>query len=87
MARSSRGSRLQRERGAPNGLLLNVVQFNKLVPVGTYVRYYPVAGEPEHRDTQTRSQAWDLGSGDTVVLIVGQAGGVLVSHLELLEQP
>jgi hypothetical protein len=56
------------------------------VPVGTPVRYYPIAGDSDFRETKTRSVAWDLGSGETVVKIEGQAGGVSVAHLELLEQ-
>lgn len=75
------GSRLH---GAPDGLRLTAGQFNALIEVGRAVRYYPVAGEPEFVDTNTRSQAWTLGHGEVVVSIDGKAGGVAISHLELL---
>jgi NTP pyrophosphatase (non-canonical NTP hydrolase) len=62
--RGNRATRLQKHRGAPKGLLLTAEQFNALVPVGSAVRYYPLAGEPQHRDTKTRSEAWELGHGE-----------------------
>ena len=37
--------------------------FNAKVPIGTAVRYYPLAGNPEHIETQTRSEAWLSASG------------------------
>lgn len=32
--------------------------------------------------TQTRSRAWELGSGETVVLITGRSGGYSLSRIE-----
>lgn len=65
-----------------------IERFNSAVPIGTRVRYWPVLpardGMPAPLETVTRSVAWALGHGDGVVLIVGQAGGVLLSHVELL---
>lgn len=81
---NNEAKQVQKLRGAPDGLLLTSDQFNKLIGVGTPVRYYPVAGEPEFEDTRTRSVAWDLGNGMPVVKIEGRAGGVHVTHLELL---
>jgi hypothetical protein len=78
----NRQAQLQKHRGAPNGLLLTVEQFNRLVPVGTAVRFYPVAGEPEFQSTRTRSVAWEI-CGHVSVKVEGIAGGVAVSHLEL----
>ncbi len=50
-------------------------------PVGTPVDYFPTAGRPFSRRSRTRSEAWDMGHGDTMVKIEGQAGGVRVHHL------
>lgn len=55
-------------------------QWNEQVPVGTPVHYYPVAGAPP-RPTRTRSEAWMLDSGHVLVAIEGQAGGVSIEHL------
>lgn len=73
---------IQKFRGAPQGLLLTVEQFNRLIPIGTPVRYYPMAGESEYRDSKTRSVAWTVGD-HTSVQIEGMAGSVCVAHLEL----
>lgn len=56
-------------------------QFNATFPVGTPCRYFPVMGEIEHIDTKTRTPAWTLGHGRTVVSVEGKAGGVDITHL------
>lgn len=43
-------------------------RFNAECPVGTAVRYYPVAGRSDYTETKTRSEAWNLGSGEPVVM-------------------
>jgi len=58
--------------------------WNQRHPVGTPVRYYPIMGEPEHVDTVTRSEAWELGHGQPVVKISGRTGGVCLQHIEVL---
>ncbi|MBK6942054.1 MAG: hypothetical protein IPH13_17890 [Planctomycetes bacterium] len=55
--------------------------FNKRIPVGTPVRYYPVADRSEFIETKTRSDAWALGDGSVVVKIEGRAGGVHIDHV------
>ena len=65
---------------------MNAKEFNRKYPVGSPVRYYPIAGEPEFEETTTRSEAWTLGSGHVVVKIVGRAGGVSINHIELAPQ-
>jgi hypothetical protein len=72
-------------RDAPEGLLLTVAQFNRFVPVGTPVRYYPVSGDSRYVETRTRSEAWALGCDHVVAKVEGIAGGVHVTHLELRE--
>lgn len=59
---------------------LTAEKWNETVPVGTEIRYFPIKGRDEFRVTKTRSEAWTLGSGDAVVLIEGQAGGVSIDH-------
>lgn len=55
--------------------------------VGTKVRYYPVRPPTpgiQPVETATRSEAWTLGDGTPVVLVVGVTGGVHLDHLEVL---
>lgn len=64
---------------------MNAAEFNAENPVGTRVRYFPIKGIGESIDTTTRSEAWELGHGETVVKIQGRSGGVCLSHIEVLE--
>jgi hypothetical protein len=57
-------------------------EFNARFPVGAPVRYYPIMGHAECRETRTRSEAWELGSGHVVVKIEGLPGGVAIRNLE-----
>ena len=61
--------------------------WNAAHPIGTAVRYWhvypPVDGVPPV-DTTTRSEAWALGDGSVVVLVVGKTGGVHLAHIEVL---
>ena len=56
-------------------------EFSKRYPVGTACRYYPIAGDSEHRKTTIRSEAWALGHGAAVVKVDGIRGGVDINHL------
>lgn len=47
--------------------------WNAKNPVGTLVNYYTGL---EVVPTKTRSEAWELGHGEAVVLIEGKSGGV-----------
>jgi hypothetical protein len=47
------------------------------------VRYFPIRGLREYRDSATRSEAWTLGHGEPVVLIEGQTGGVALWALQV----
>lgn len=59
--------------------------FNRRVPVGTPVRYWPMRGEPsDYVDTVTRSEAWHCGDGTPVVKIEGQHSGVAIDHVRVL---
>lgn len=48
-------------------------EFNKKVPVGTPVIYTDDFGVGHA--TKTRSEAWELGHGDAVVMLDGFTGG------------
>lgn len=66
---------------------MSAEQFNKRYPVGVQVRYWPVLPADDNtmpKVTVTRSEAWDTGSDTAVVKVEGMAGGVAVSHLEVL---
>jgi hypothetical protein len=60
---------------------LSAEEWNEVYPVGVGVRYWPVMGDEEYRDTITRGQAWTLGDGHPVVAIQGQPCGVSLRHL------
>lgn len=62
---------------------MNATEFNKRHPIGTKVRYFPIKGKKEHIDTETRSEAWTLGSGHIVVSLKDKSGGVSIEHLEI----
>ena len=59
---------------------MNADKFNDLYPVGTPVTYKDDFGELH--ETTTRSQAWDLGHGATVVAINGRTGGHDITRIE-----
>lgn len=56
-------------------------EFNKRYPIGTPVIYTPIIGGTETAATRTRSEAWSLGSGHTVVKVDGYIGGVAIEAL------
>ena len=62
-------------------------QFNALFRIGTTVRYFPIAGDRQFEESRTRTEAWTLGHGATVVSIEGRAGGVLLTHLHVPDRP
>ncbi|MEV9348379.1 hypothetical protein AB0175_24905 [Klebsiella pneumoniae] len=53
--------------------------------MGSRFRYYPVVGVPDSEEVVTRSVAWHLQNGKTVVRVEGKIGGVSVYRLEPLE--
>jgi hypothetical protein len=66
------------------GPRMRASEWNDRFPVGTAVRYWPISGQPETVVSKTRSPAWELGSGHTVVKIEGRTGGVAVEALEVM---
>lgn len=60
-------------------------EFNLKHPVGTPVLYHSVIGRPETaRETKTRSHAWALGCGESVVSVEGVSGGVSLKAIKVL---
>jgi hypothetical protein len=70
--------------GVSGGCQLSAEQFNTWYPVGTPVRFYPVAGSELHEDTKTRAAAFETGSGAPIVHVDGRAAAVALDHLVLL---
>ncbi|ELC5001906.1 hypothetical protein RJK40_001363 [Salmonella enterica] len=61
---------------------MSAAQFNAAFPVGSSFTYHSVKGKPDAaRFTMTRSEAWELGHGATVVMVNGVSGGVDITHL------
>lgn len=61
---------------------LSAEQFNAAFPIGSSFAYHSVKGNPDAaRFTMTRSEAWELGHGATVVMVNGVSGGVDITHL------
>lgn len=58
--------------------------FNAKYPVGTPVRYFSLFDAPDFRESRTRSPAWTVSGGNTVVSIDGTTGGVALDHLKVI---
>ena len=57
------------------------------LPIGTPVRAWPgVLGQEPVLLTRTRNKPWALGSGDMVVSVEGYAGGIALTHIEVLDK-
>lgn len=68
-------------------------EFNAAHPVGTPVIAYPGV-RPEHPAynphtdplvTRTRTPAWALGHGAAVVSVDGYAGGIALTHVDVID--
>jgi hypothetical protein len=57
------------------------------IPVGTKVRYYPVSWERDFIESVTRTPAWlpHAEADYHYVSIEGKSGGLLLSHIEIIE--
>lgn len=60
----------------------SVDRFNKAYPVGALVRYWPGARTGPGRIAATRTPAWLMSGRDTVVSVLGYAGGISLTHVE-----
>lgn len=62
--------------------MMSLAHAERAFPVGTKVRYFPIAGAKRYTEHRVRSQPWQLGHGQVVVLITFKSGGVAVEHLQ-----
>ncbi|WP_281928539.1 hypothetical protein [Roseibium album] len=62
--------------------MMGLAQAEREFPLGTKVRYFPLAGCKHFTEHTIRSQPWELGHGQVVVLITFKSGGVAVEHLQ-----
>jgi hypothetical protein len=58
--------------------------FNKQNPQGTPVHFWPGVRLAEPLKSRTRGEAWALPSGEAVVRVEGRAGGIALSHIEVI---
>lgn len=58
--------------------------FNHRYPVGTPVHAYPGTRDDKPLETRTRTEAWLLGDGTPVVSVEGYAGGIALSHIDVV---
>lgn len=58
--------------------------FNKKHPSGTAVHFWPGIRVAEPQTSRTRGEAWALPSVDAVVRVEGRAGGIALSHIEVI---
>ena len=63
--------------------MMGLKEAQEKFPVGTKVKFFPIAREPQFELSEIRSECWALGHGQVVVAINGRAGGVAVEHLQL----
>lgn len=89
--RDSRGRWIYRPMPWPctSAVVLGLVtvdadRWNVRYPVGTPVVAYPGARWDEPLRTRTRTPAWRLGHGDSVVSVDGHAGGICLTHVDPL---
>lgn len=59
----------------------SVEQFNRHVPEGSPVLFWPGERAGEGRSSRTRSEAWLLGGHTPVVMVEGYAGGIALTHV------
>lgn len=59
--------------------------WNAVYPVGTPVLAWPGTRDEEPLVTRTRTPAWTLGHGAAAVSVEGRAGGIFLTHIQLIE--
>lgn len=56
------------------------------LPIGTPVRAFPGTRDSEPLVTRTRSEVWRTDAGDEVVAVEGYAGGIALTHIDVIER-
>ena len=62
---------------------LSIDEFNKLYPVGTKVKYYPVYTQSDFEITETDSEAYEL-CGQKMVSLKRGRGGYSFNNIEVI---
>jgi len=66
---------------------LTAEQFNKLYPVGTKVKYFPICtDETNYKEAVTTTPAWTLGHGEPVVSLSIGGGGYVFRNIFVEEE-
>lgn len=63
-------------------VVIDADRWNARYPVGTPVTAYPITRLDEPLLTRTRTPAWRLGTGDSLVSVDGYAGGIALTHVD-----
>lgn len=66
---------------------MNAAEFNSRYPVGSRVAAFPITREEPPLLTATRTPAWTLGHGAPVVSVEGYAGGICLTHIDVIPSP
>ncbi|MFI5992405.1 hypothetical protein ACIBAC_11210 [Streptomyces sp. NPDC051362] len=65
---------------------MNAETFNSRFPIGTPVFAYPATRDDEALISRTRTPAWELGHGEPVVSVDGYAGGICLTHVDVMTE-
>ena len=66
---------------------IDVAEFNRTVPVGSLVKYYPVKGAPQSQMYFTAEEAFVFGDTVAAVRLKGKSSFVMISHCEFVSAP
>lgn len=64
----------------PPRAVITAEAWNRLIPVGSEVCFFPVAGRETFERTRTCSEAWQPAPFVVLVKVEGRSGGVDVAH-------
>ncbi|MFE2556026.1 hypothetical protein ACFXGT_08310 [Streptomyces sp. NPDC059352] len=65
---------------------LTAAEWNAQYPEGTHVIAYPMTRADRPVVGRTRSRAWTLGGHTPVVLVDGEAGGIALTHVDVVDE-
>lgn len=63
---------------------MKAAKLTKKYPIGTPVKYFPIAGLLKFKATEIQSEPWEV-CGEVVVKVAGQSGGVSINHIQAAE--
>lgn len=68
----------------PDAVSARTTQPDESLPVGTQVLAWPGSRDGRAMLTRTRTPVWRLNGGDPVVSVEGYAGGIALTHIEVM---